>query len=80
MFTKKKRLQHCLAVTAPEVLARMFHGSLAATKDMDVLPGALGCRPLRRTVQVHRGFNPLRLLGGTPVFTVSRQQFMQHPG
>ena len=36
-------------------LARMFHESLAATTDMAVLPGVLGCRPLRRTVQVRLG-------------------------
>ena len=39
-------------------LARIFHGSLAATTDMAVLPGVLGCRPLRRTVQVRLGTNP----------------------
>jgi hypothetical protein len=32
-------------------LARMFHESLAATADMAVLPGVLGCRTLRRTVR-----------------------------
>ena len=31
-------------------LARMFHELLAATMDMAVLPGVLGCRFLRRTV------------------------------
>ena len=36
-------------------LARIFHESLAATTDMAVLPGVLGCRPLRRTVQVRLG-------------------------
>ena len=30
---------------------------------MDVLPGVLGCRTLRRTVQVRLGSNPLRLPG-----------------
>jgi hypothetical protein len=30
----------------------MFHESLAATTDMSVLLGVLGCRLLRRTVQV----------------------------
>jgi hypothetical protein len=50
---------------------------------------------LRRTVQVRLGSNTLRLRGGTPasperagsrwragtsIFTVSRQQFMKHPG
>ena len=35
---------------------------------MDVLPGVLGCRPLRRTVQVRLGTNTLRLPGGTPIF------------
>ncbi|MEE9526735.1 MAG: hypothetical protein V3W07_03625 [Syntrophobacteria bacterium] len=47
---------------------------------MAVLPGVLGCRTLRRTVQVRLGSNPLRLPGGTPIFTVSRHQFMKHPG
>ncbi|MDH3896771.1 MAG: hypothetical protein OEV18_05175, partial [Deltaproteobacteria bacterium] len=31
-------------------LTRMFHESPAATADMTVLPGVLGCRTLRRTV------------------------------
>ena len=47
---------------------------------MAVLPGVLGCRPLRRTVQVRLGTNTLRLPGGTPIFVVSRQQFMKYPG
>ncbi|MGD8382410.1 MAG: hypothetical protein PVJ11_09720 [Syntrophobacterales bacterium] len=58
----------------------MFHESLAATADMDVLPGVLGCRTLRRTVQVRLGSNTLRLPGGSPIFTVSRQKFMKYPG
>ena len=37
------------------ILARIFHESLAATTDMAVLPGVLGCRLLRRTVQVRLG-------------------------
>ena len=61
-------------------LARIFHESLAATTDIAVLPGVLGCRPLRRTVQVRLGTNTLRLPGGTPIFVVSRQQFMKYPG
>jgi len=61
-------------------LARIFHESLAATADMAVLPGVLGCRPLRRTVQVCLGTNTLRLPGGTLIFVVSRQQFMKYPG
>jgi hypothetical protein len=48
-------------------LARIFHESLAATTDMAVLPGVLGCRRLRRTVQVRLGTNTLRLPGGTPI-------------
>ena len=40
------------------MLARIFHESLAATADISVLPGVLGCRPLRRTVQVRLGANP----------------------
>ena len=47
---------------------------------MAVLPGVLECRPLRRTVQVRLGTNTLRLPGGTPIFVVSRQQFMKYPG
>ncbi len=58
----------------------MFHESLAATLDMAVLPGVLGCRLLRRTVQVRLGTNTLRLPGGTPIFMVSLHQFMKHPG
>jgi hypothetical protein len=58
------------------MLARIFHESLAATTDMAVLR----CRLLRRTVQVRLETNTLRLPGGTPIFTVSRQQFMKYPG
>jgi hypothetical protein len=39
-------------------LARIFHESLTVTTDMAVLPGVLGCRSLRRTVQVRLGINP----------------------
>ncbi len=38
-----------------------------------------GRRTLPRTLQVRLGSNPLQLLGGKPIFTVSRQQFMKHP-
>ena len=48
-------------------LARIFHESLAATTDMAVLPGVLGCRSLRRTVQVCLGTNTLRFPGDTPI-------------
>ncbi|MCG6947109.1 MAG: hypothetical protein LJE87_17390 [Deltaproteobacteria bacterium] len=45
---------------------------------MAVLPGVLGCRPLRCTVQVRLGTNPAvprdELPGGTSIFAVSRQQ------
>jgi hypothetical protein len=68
------------SLNAHPALARIFHESLAATMDMAVLPGVLGCRPLRRTVQARLGTNPLRLPGGTPIFVVSRQQFMKYPG
>ena len=51
---------------------------------MAALPGVLGCRLLRRTVQVRLGTNPAvprdELPGGTPIFVISRQQFMQYPG
>ena len=62
------------------VLTRIFHELPAATTDVGVLPGVLGCRSLRRTVQVRLGTNTLRLQGGTPIFAVSRQQFMKYPG
>jgi len=57
-----------------------IHELPAAIADMTVLPGVLGCRTLRRTVQVRLGSNPLRLSGGTAISTVSRHQFMKHPG
>ncbi|MDH3556929.1 MAG: hypothetical protein OEU80_06295 [Deltaproteobacteria bacterium] len=47
---------------------------------MSVLPGVLGCRTLRRTVQVRLGSNPLRLPGCTLFSTVSRREFMKYPG
>jgi hypothetical protein len=62
------------------IIARTFHESPAATTDMAVLPGVLGCRTLRRTVQVRLGSNTLWLPGGTTIFTVSPQQFMKHSG
>jgi hypothetical protein len=63
-----------------ERLARIFYESLAATTDMAVLPGVLGCRTLRPTVQVRLGTNILWLPGGTPIFAVSRQQFIEYSG
>ncbi|UCE82810.1 MAG: hypothetical protein JSV47_14160 [Deltaproteobacteria bacterium] len=58
----------------------MFYEWPTATTDMAVLPGVLGCRTLRRTGQVRLGSNTRRLPGGTPIFMVSPQQFMKHPG
>jgi hypothetical protein len=49
---------YCWVKRNAKSLARIFHESLAATTDMGVLPGVLGCRPLRRTVQVRLGSNP----------------------
>ncbi|MDH3803813.1 MAG: hypothetical protein OEU80_17215, partial [Deltaproteobacteria bacterium] len=60
--------------------ARTFHALVAAPVDMTVLPGVLGYRTLRRTVQVRLGSNPLRLPGGTPFSTVSRHQLVKYPG
>ena len=60
-------------------LARIFHEWPAATADMTALPGVLGCRTLRRTVQYASGPPPLRLPGGTDLSTVSQQQFMKYP-
>jgi hypothetical protein len=48
-------------------LTRIFHELPAATTDMAVLPGVLGCRTPRRTVQVRLRSNTLRLPGGTPI-------------
>jgi hypothetical protein len=60
----------------------MLHGSLAPTLDMAVLPGVLGCRPLRRTIKVRLGIQSRgtagRLPGGTPIFVVLRHQFTKH--
>ncbi|MEE9528302.1 MAG: hypothetical protein V3W07_11610 [Syntrophobacteria bacterium] len=47
---------------------------------MPVLPGVLGPRNLRRTILVRLGFEPLRLPGGTAIFTVSRHRYMNYPG
>ncbi len=47
---------------------------------MAILPGVLGCRTLQRTVKVRLGSNTLRFSGGTAIFAVSPQQFMEHPG
>jgi len=60
-------------------LGRIFYELLAATTNMAVLPGVLGCRPLRRTVQVRLGTNTLWLPGGKAIFVISRQQFMKYP-
>jgi len=57
----------------------MFDESLAATMDMILLPGVLGCQSLRRTFQVRLAANTLRLPGGTTIFMVSRHQFIKHP-
>ncbi len=82
MLAWRKRMQKNLKTTylAMTSLARIFHELLAATTDMAVLPGVLGCQPLRRTVQVRLGTNTLWLPGGTTIFAVSRQQFMKYPG
>jgi hypothetical protein len=63
------------------------------TTDMAVRPGVLGCRSLRRTVQVRLETNPAMprdggpargasacAARGTPIFAVSRQQFIKYPG
>jgi hypothetical protein len=47
-------------------LTRIFHESFAATTDLAVLPGVLGCWPLRRTVQVRLGTNPCGCPGAQP--------------
>jgi hypothetical protein len=59
--------------------ARIIHESAATAADMTFLPGVLGPRTLRRTVQVRLGAKPLRLPGGKVIFTVSRREFVNHP-
>ena len=58
--------------------------SAASANNMAVLPDVLGCRLLRRTIQVRLAANPAvprdELSGGTTIFAVSRQQFMNYPG
>ena len=54
----------CVAVS---FVARIFHESPAATADMAILPVVLGCRTLRRTVQVRLGSNPAVPRDGCPV-------------
>jgi hypothetical protein len=39
---------------------------VTATTDIGVLPGVLACRPLRRTVQVRLGVNPVVPRDGCP--------------
>ena len=46
---------------------------VTATVDMAALPGVLGCRTLRRTVQVRLWSNTLWLPGTASIFAVSRQ-------
>ena len=58
----------------------MFYESPATTADMIVLPGVLGCRILRRTIQVRLGSNPLRWPGDTTLSAISRREFVKHPG
>ena len=62
------------------IQARIIHESAAPTVDKTVLPGVLGPRTLRCTVQVRLGFKPLRLPGGTAIFTGSRRRFMNNSG
>ncbi len=61
------------------LVARIIHESAAPTVDMTALPGVLGPRNLHRTLQVRLGFEPLRLPGGTAIYTVSRHRLMNDP-
>ncbi|MEJ2363747.1 MAG: hypothetical protein P8075_15370 [Deltaproteobacteria bacterium] len=83
-------MEHYLSLEVlPVGLARIFHESPAATADLAVLPGVLGCSfdKLRTsspatyrsgTPRVQSRGTAGRLPGGTPILTVSRQQFMKH--
>ena len=56
---------------------------VTATTDMDVLPGVLGCRApatYRSGTETNPAVPRDELPGGTPIFVVSRQQFMKYPG
>ena len=53
---------------------------VTATTDMAVLPSVLGCRSLRRNVQVRLGTNTLRLSCDPSIFVVLLHPFMKHPG
>ena len=68
------------ALSPRKYLTRMFHEPLAATLDTAVLLGVLGCRLLRRTVQVRLGTSTLRFPSGTTIFKVSQHQLMKDPG
>jgi hypothetical protein len=56
--TTKSRTDIGVSLSNAATLARMFHEWHAATADMTVLPGVLGCRTLLRTVQVRLGSDP----------------------
>ena len=66
MTTKTKTLISLLLLCLVDtviplpIVARIVHEPPAATVDMAVIPGVLGCRTLRRTVKVRLGSNPLR--------------------
>ena len=71
--TKSCVLAKGLVRPSPDISSRP---GVTAGADMSVL----GCRTLRRTVQVRLGSNLLRLPGGTLLSTVSGRPFMKHPG
>jgi len=57
-----------------------MHEPPAATADLDVLPGVLGSRTLRRTAQVRLRSEPLWLPRGTTISTISRQRLVHNAG
>jgi hypothetical protein len=59
-------------------LARIFDELPPATADMAVLPGVLGCRLLRRTVQVRLGSNTLHAAQAPALRAVARWYAQLH--
>ncbi|MBT8406314.1 MAG: hypothetical protein KJP05_02570, partial [Deltaproteobacteria bacterium] len=65
-FAAWLRSHPCLTAST-SLKTRTFHESHAATADIGVLPGVLGCRTLRRAVQVRLRSNPAVPRDGCPV-------------
>jgi len=69
-----------VAIISAALLACIMHETPAATADLDVLPGVLGSRTLRRTEQVRLRSEPLWLPGGTTISTISLRRLVHNAG